>query len=122
MALLGVVTPRSWWAIFLMLAFAYALDLFPTIGRLSDGVTPPPRITGMYTFDALVAGQLAVFADAALHLILPAIALALTGMGQAARLTRTNMIESFQRPYSEFARAYNFGTQEVAFKYALKRR
>ena len=41
-------------------------------------------------------------------------------MGQAARLTRTNMIESFQRPYSEFARAYNFSQQEVAFKYALK--
>ena len=119
-ALLGVVTPTFVWAIFLMLAFAYAIDLFPTIGRLSDGVTPPPRITGIYTIDALAAGQLAVFADAALHLILPSFALALTGMGQAARLTRTNMIESFQRPYSEFARAYNFGPQEMAFKYALK--
>ena len=42
-ALLGVVTPTFVWAIFLMLAFAYALDLLPTIGRLLDGVTPPPR-------------------------------------------------------------------------------
>ncbi len=119
-ALLGVVTPTFVWAIFLMLLFSFALDLLPTIGRLSDGVTPPPRITGLYTVDALVAGQLAVFWDAAIHLILPAVALALTGMGQAARLTRTNMIESFQRPYSEFARAYNFSEREMAFKYALK--
>ena len=119
-ALLGVVTPTFVWAIFLMLLFSFALDLLPTIGRLSDNVAPPPRITGLYTIDALAAGQFAVFADAAAHLILPAVALALTGMGQAARLTRTNMVESFQRPYAEFARAYNFSEREMAFKYALK--
>jgi len=34
-ALLGVVTPTFVWAIFLMLAFAYAIDLFPTITNLA---------------------------------------------------------------------------------------
>ena len=119
-ALLGVVTPTFVWAIFLMLLFAFVLDLLPTIGRLSDNVPPPPRITGLYSVDALAAGQFRVFVDAVAHLILPATALALTGMGQAARLTRTNMIESYQRSYSEFARAYNFTERELAFKYALK--
>ena len=119
-ALLGVVTPTFVWAIFLMLIFAFALDLLPVIGRLSEGIEAPPRITGLYTFDALAAGQFAVFADALVHLILPAVALALTGMGQAARLTRTNMVESFGRPYIEFARAYGYGERETAFKYALR--
>ena len=76
-ALLGVVTPTFVWAIFLMLLFSFALDLLPTIGRLGDGVAAPPRITGMYTFDALAAGQFAVFADAVSHLVLPAVALPL---------------------------------------------
>ena len=119
-ALLGVVTPTFVWAIFLMLLFAFALDLLPVIGRLSEGLAPPPIVTGLYTVDALLAGQFSTFVNAIVHLILPAVALGLTGMGQAARLTRTNMVESFQQPYIELARAYNYGERELALKYALR--
>ena len=119
-ALLGVVTPTFVWAIFLMLLFAFALDLLPVIGRLSEGVEPPPTVTGLYTVDALIAGQFSTFLDAIVHLLLPAVALALTGMGQAARLTRTNMVESFQKPFIEFARAFSYGEREMALKYALR--
>ena len=92
--LLGVVTPSFVWADFLMLLLSFMLGLLPVAGRLSDAFEPPPMVSGMYTLDALLAGQWRVFWDAIQHLILPALALALAGMGQAARLTRTNMAES----------------------------
>ena len=119
-ALLGVVTPSFVWAVFLMLLFSFVLGLLPVAGRLSEAFDPPPLTSGMYTLDALIAGQWRVFWDAILHLILPALALALAGMGQAARLTRTNMAEVYGRQYVEMARAFAFREHEIALKYALR--
>ena len=46
--------------------------------------------------------------------MLPAFALALSGIGQAARLTRSNMVETYDRPYIEMARAYGFPGKRIA--------
>lgn len=119
-ALLGVVTPSFVWAIFLMLLLSYALELLPVLGRLGADVRPPPPITGLYTLDALLAGQWAVLVDALAHLTLPAVALSLSGLGQAARLTRANMVDVYSREYIQLARAYAFTELETAFKYALR--
>ena len=119
-ALLGVVTPSFVWAVFLMLLLSFVLGLLPVAGRLSEAFEPPPMVSGMYTLDALIACQWRVFLDAIQHLILPALALALAGMGQAARLTRTNMAEVYGRQYVEMARAFGFREREIAFKYALR--
>ncbi len=80
----------------------------------------PEHFSGFYTTDALIAGDARAFWDALSHLILPAIALALAGLGQAARLTRANMVESYGRQYIEMARAFNFSERSIAFKYALR--
>ena len=120
LALLGVVTPSFVWAVFLMLLLSFVLGLLPVAGRLSEAFDPPPIVSGMYTFDALIAGQWRAFWDAIQHLILPALALALAGMGRAARLTRTNMAEIYGRQYIEMARAFAFREHEIALKYALR--
>lgn len=119
-SLLGVTTPSFVWAIFLMLLFSYALGWLPTLGRLSFGTTPPPTITGAFTVDALLTGNWATFWDALKHLLLPASALALSGLGQAARLTRANMLETYGKPYVEMARAFGVRERTVAMKYALR--
>lgn len=119
-SLLGVTTPSFVWAIFLMLLFSYALGWLPTLGRISFSTTPPPSITGMFTVDALLTGRWATFWDAFLHLLLPASALALSGLGQAARLTRANMLETYGKPYVEMARAFGVRERVVATKYALR--
>ena len=64
-ALLGVATPSFVWAIFLVLLFSYALDLMPVIGRLSESIIPPPRVTGLLLVDAALAGDGTAFRDAA---------------------------------------------------------
>jgi peptide/nickel transport system permease protein len=119
-ALLGVVTPSFVWAIFLVLLFSYVLNLLPVAGRLNDLTTPPPRVTGLVGLDALLAGQWATFVDAFQHMLLPALALSLAGLGQAARLTRANMLDSYGKPYIEMARAFGVDEWTIARKYALR--
>ncbi len=107
LSLLTVSAPAFVWAVVLMLIFAYALAIFPIAGRLSDDFTIPV-VTGFLTIDTLIAGDFAAFADALHHIVLPAVALSLSGIGQAARLTRANMIETYDKPYIEMAQAYGF--------------
>lgn len=119
-ALLGVVTPSFVWAIVLMLIFGYVLAWFPISGRLYDQLTAPERITGLITVDALLRGQWATFFEALHHLILPATALALAGLGQTARLTRANMVEAYRREYVEMMRAFGVSERKIALRYAFR--
>ena len=118
-ALLGVSAPSFVWAVILMLLFAFYLPLFPIAGRISTEFAIDP-VTGFLLIDTLVAGNFRAFADAAWHIALPAFALALSGIGQAARLTRANMVETYERPYIEMARAYGFSERRIANRYAFK--
>jgi peptide/nickel transport system permease protein len=119
-ALLCVAMPNFVWALLLMLLASYWLGVLPIAGRLSDGITPPPDVTGMMTVDALIAGRPDVFWDALWHLVLPGLALALPGLAQLARLARTSMVDSYARPFVEFARAYGISEWLIASKYALR--
>ena len=117
--LLGVSAPGFVWAVILMLLFAYYIQLFPIAGRLSDGLGFQP-ITGFLLFDTLVSGNVKAFGDALWHVILPAFALALSGIGQAARLVRANMVETYTKPYIEMAEAYGFAASRIANRYAFR--
>jgi peptide/nickel transport system permease protein len=119
LTLLGVSAPAFVWAVILMLLFSYFTPLFPIAGRISDTITVD-RITGFLLVDTLVAGNLKAFANAAWHIVLPAFALALSGIGQAARLTRSNMVETYERPYIEMAQSYGFPEGRIAGKYAFR--
>ena len=117
--LLGVSAPGFVWAVILMLVFAYFVKLFPIAGRISDVYAIPP-VTGFMLVDTLVAGNVRAFGDAVWHIILPAFALALSGIGQAARLVRSNMVETYDKPYIEMAEAYGFPEKRIANRYAFR--
>lgn len=118
-SLLGVSAPSFVWAVILMLLFAFFLPIFPIAGRISD-TFEIDRVTGFLLIDTLLAGNIRAFGDAAWHIVLPAFALAVSGIGQAARLTRANMVETYDRPYIEMAQAYGFSAMRVASRYAFK--
>lgn len=118
-ALLTVSAPSFVWAVILMLLFAFYLPLFPIAGRISD-IYEIERVTGFLTIDTLLAGNIAAFGNVLSHLVLPAVALALSGIGQAARLTRANMVETYDKPYIEMAQAYGFFPSRIARIYAFK--
>ena len=117
---LGIVTPAFAWAVILMLLFCFIWHLFPSYGRLTEGVIPPVTITGMYTIDSLLNGRFDLFWDAVVHLILPAIALALPPMSQAARLTRSSMADNQNKDYIASMIAYGVPNRIVTGKYLLK--
>ncbi|MGE3308079.1 MAG: ABC transporter permease, partial [Rhizobiaceae bacterium] len=98
---------------------AYFLPLFPIAGRMAD-LHNVPTVTGFLFIDTLAAGNFRAFGSAAWHVVLPAFALALSGIAQAARLTRSNMVETYDKPYIEMARSYGFPERRVAKKYAYR--
>ncbi|MCX5495865.1 ABC transporter permease [Kaistia dalseonensis] len=119
-ALIAVCTPAFVWGVILQLCFGYFWPIFPIEGRLLDSIPVPQGPTGFYLIDLLVAGNGAGFLDALHHLVLPALALAMSGLGQAARLTRSNMIDVYEKPYVEMARAYGFRPWRIATRYAFR--
>lgn len=118
-SMLGVSAPSFVWAVVLMLCFSYFITLFPIAGRLSSAYTIP-HVTGFLLIDTLLAGNIKAFGSAFWHLLLPAFALSLSGIGQAARLTRGNMVETYEKPYIEMAQAYGFSEKSIANRFAFK--
>lgn len=116
----GVVTPSFVFAILFVLLFGFALKWFPIIGRLSENTPKPPTITGLMTVDALLAGQPATFADAAWHLVLPALALAMGAIAQEARITRASMADNLDKDYIASARALGVPERAVTGRFLLK--
>lgn len=119
-AYVGVVTPSFVFAIFFLLLFSYVLGILPTMGRLSSGVAAPPVITGMITVDSLITGNFPAFFDALKHILMPATALALAGMSQEARITRSSMVDNLQTDYIALAKSQGIPERVIMLKYLLK--
>jgi peptide/nickel transport system permease protein len=119
-AYLGVVTPAFVFGIFFLLLFGMTLEWMPTIGRLSTDVSPPPTITGLITIDSLLTGNLTAFFDALWHLILPGVALAMGGLAQESRITRSTMSDNLTKDYIASARSLGIPEGVVMRKFLLK--
>ncbi|MDI3480591.1 MAG: peptide/nickel transport system permease protein [Tepidanaerobacteraceae bacterium] len=119
-AYLGVVTPAFVWAIIFMLIFGYVWPILPILGRIDSNLTVPPTVTGLMTIDSLLAGDFEAFKSAFLHLLLPALALAMGGMSQAARITRASMSENLSRDYVGSEMAAGIPMKLIILKYVLR--
>jgi len=117
---IGISIPPFVWAIILQLIFSYWLRIFPGVGRISDNILPPPKITGLITIDSLLTGNIAAFFDAVEHLILPALSLAIGPIAQEARILRANLVETIGKDYILNLRSHGIPDSTVYFKYALK--
>jgi peptide/nickel transport system permease protein len=119
-SIMGVSTPAFVWGVILQLVFAYFWRLFPIEGRLTASLPPPPPITGFFVVDSVLAGDGKTLIDSLHHLALPALALAMAGIGQTARLTRASMAETYRKPFIEMAHAYGFHESRIANRYAFR--
>ena len=94
-----VATPTFVFAVLFILIFGYWFPIMPTIGgRLSPSFVIPD-ITGLYVLDALLDGQPAAAWDAFLHLLFPALSLALGKTMQESRITRSSMLQNADKDY-----------------------
>jgi len=102
---IGFGTPPFFLALLLLIFFFKTFHLLPgPEGRLGVQAIPPPEVTGLYTVDALLAGQLHTFWEAVEHLILPSLALGISSWSFLVRLLRANLLEVSREPFITVAR------------------
>jgi peptide/nickel transport system permease protein len=116
----GISMPTFWLALVALYVFFFKLGWVPGSGRLDPGLLPAPRITGLYTVDALIAGQFDVFTNALQHLILPACVLAAYNVGLLTRFTRSAVLEVINNEYVLAARAKGLPERKVVLTHVLR--
>ncbi len=117
---IGIAIPSFVMAILLLLFFGLVLKLFPVFGRLSAGIAEPTRITGLFVIDGLITGNFQAAGDAVLHLILPALALALGPMFQDARVLRASLADNMKTEYMAMAKGFGLPRRKLMNKYLLR--
>jgi ABC-type dipeptide/oligopeptide/nickel transport system permease component len=119
-ALIGLGTPPFWLGLMAIVVCVSWLGILPgPDGRLSAGTDPPPQVTGFYTVDALLHGDVATFWDAFQHLLLPALVLALGSFAFLVRLLRANLLEVSNEPFLLVARAQGRSRWSTSTRHAL---
>ncbi|MFN4272993.1 MAG: ABC transporter permease [Aliihoeflea sp.] len=119
-SLIGVTMPAFLAAILLQLFAAYYLTDWPILGRMERGIGAPTGPTGLLTIDGLLAGRPDVTLTALQYMLFPAIALALSGIAQIMRITRSAMIEHQRRDHVQTLRSFGVPERVVTFRYLLK--
>lgn len=119
-SLAGVSMPIFWLAVMGIYFFFFKWDLLPSSQRIDIGLSPPPTVTGLYTIDALLDGDLHTFKSAINHLIMPSAILALSAVALIARVTRASMLEVLRQDYIRTARAKGLRERTVILRHALR--
>jgi peptide/nickel transport system permease protein len=105
----------------LVFVFYYLMGIAPApLGRLAPMSFPPPERSGFMVLDAALARDWATSRDAAAHLLLPALALAIAGVGPLTRVTRSAMLAVLSSDFIRAARAYDLPRWKLIFAYALR--
>jgi peptide/nickel transport system permease protein len=102
------------------LIFGVYLRWLPTGLRLNPAVEPPACVTGLYTIDSLLEGNLFKFSESFKTLLLPSLTLGLILSGMFIRMTRTNMLETLRLDFVTAARARGLKESTVTYSYALR--
>jgi peptide/nickel transport system permease protein len=106
--------PIFWLGLMLAFVFAYQLKWAPgPVGRLGLEDTPPPHVTGLYTVDSLLAGDLGLLAKSLEYLALPAITLAIIELAPIMKIARSSMLEILDTEYVRTSRAMGFSEWQI---------
>ena len=119
-AMVGLSTPPFWLALVALYVFFYLLGWVPNGGRLSNMYDAPPTVTGMYTVDALIAGQWNVFVDALWHLLLPVGILTALTVSSLLRFVRSAMIEVLDSDYIKAAIAKGLPQRIITWRHVFR--
>ena len=99
--------------------FSITLHILPTSGRL-DPMMVPPKVTGLYTIDSLLAGDIYAFIESIRHLILPSLTLGIVMSGAFVRIIRENMIVVLKKDFITAARARGVPENQILWRHAMK--
>jgi peptide/nickel transport system permease protein len=107
-------------ALLLQFFLAYNNHIFPPTQLADPSLVAPAPITGLISLDALIRGDYTYFYSSLLHLVLPAIALALISFGLITRIMRSSMLDSLRTDYVRTAIMKGVGERKATYVHALK--
>lgn len=126
LSFVGIALPAFWLGLLMQETFASNtvseyLRLFPLTGNVDptlvtnlpwyrEGISYP---THFLFLDALIHGDLAVAASNLLHLVLPALTIALTSLAIIIRMTRSSTIDSLNQDYIKTVRMKGLPERKV---------
>jgi ABC-type dipeptide/oligopeptide/nickel transport system permease component len=112
------------------------IPLLPLGGRFSDAIALGDHpadcarfnpiaqgctgATGLLLVDSALAGDWALFNDAAMHLVLPGITLGYASLAIIARMMRGSMLETLNQDYIRTARAKGIAEREIIREHARR--
>lgn len=116
----GVSIPMFWLSLTALYGLTFRWRIFPGSGRLQPGGIAPDRVTGMYTVDALLDGDIATFREALMRLLLPALVLAAYAIGLITRFTRSAVLEVLGNDYVRAAYAKGLPMRMIVIRHVLR--
>jgi ABC-type dipeptide/oligopeptide/nickel transport system permease component len=117
----GVSLPVFFTGLVLVYVFYYILGWAPApLGRLDVFFSPPPRITGFYLIDSLLAGNPELFLASLKQLVLPTLTLCIFSLAPIARMTRASMLAVLASDFVRTARASGLAPYTVIVTYAFR--
>jgi len=119
-SLIGISIPIFWLGIMFIIYFAQNLHWLPSGGRISDNLSNPNKVTGLFLIDYLLSGNMAGFIDALRHIIMPGVVLSISSLAITARMTRSSMLDTLNQDYIRTARAKGLPEKTVVIKHALR--
>lgn len=121
--LFGIITyalPLFWVGMLMQLIFSVQLGWFPLGTRFPTSLPAPQGLTGLYTIDSLIRGNLEQFFTALYYLFLPSLTLGLLLSGIFERIVRVNLKQTLRADYVEAARARGIPERQIMLAHALK--
>lgn len=119
-ALSGSSIPVFWLALVALQIFYVRLQIAPSVGRLDIGLDPPQTITGLYTVDSLLTGNMVDFWNALAHLALPAMVLGANVMGLVSRMVRDSLLRTLNSDFVRTARSKGLSERRIVYVHALR--
>ncbi len=119
-SLIGGSLPIFFLGLLGLALFYSKLRWLPGPGRLDAILRPPIRVTGLFTIDSLLAGDMQIFRNSLHHLVLPSVTLGYFSTAVLLRMTRSAMLEALGQDYVRTARAKGLSERLVIIRHALK--
>ncbi|NIH86671.1 peptide/nickel transport system permease protein [Amycolatopsis granulosa] len=117
--LVGVAVPVFFFGVLLKYVFAQKLGVLPPSGR-QDVTIDATHVTGLFTLDGLLTGELDATWDAIKHLILPAVALASIPFAVIVRITRASVLDVQQEDFVRTAESKGLTTATIRQRHVLR--
>jgi peptide/nickel transport system permease protein len=118
-AIAGGAAPAFWIAIVLQIVAYSMLGILPAGGRIGFEFSIP-TITNSVLIDSLLAGNLAAFNSALVHMVLPVTAVIIGPIALGMRMTRAAIIGELLSDYARTARAKGLKEASVLIRHVLK--